>query len=126
VLRVDLAPAEGQDGHGVPEALGRRAYHLVGSCLLPGDVILPRFLRPGSPESYFAVAATDGAGLRSLCGRIRDQLAAWPELREAGITASVRGTLVEWSARDRAKPGAIAEAAREVERWTQIDADWSE
>jgi hypothetical protein len=117
-------PADAHAPHGVPEALGRRAHHLVGTCLFPGDVMVPRFL--GARESYFAVAATDRTGMQSLCTRIRGQLAAWVEIREARIRISVRGRLLERSAEDRAKPDAFAEAARAIERWTQIDSHWSE
>jgi signal transduction histidine kinase len=126
VIRVDLGAADAHASHGVPEALSRRAHHLVESCLFPRDVMLPRFLHAGTLESYFAVAATNAPGMRSLCARIRGQLAAWAELREARIEISVRGTLLHRSDEDRAKPDAFAEAAREIERWTQIDSHWSE
>jgi nitrogen-specific signal transduction histidine kinase len=126
VIRVDLTPASGHSLHGVPEAFGRRAYHLVETCLFPGDVMLPRFLHPGSRETYFAVAATDRPGMQSLCARIRNQLGAWSELRNAETLTSVRGILLQRSAEDRTKPDALAAAAREIERWTQIDAQWSE
>lgn len=124
VIRIDLTAAGAPASHGVPEALGRRAHHLVETCLFPGDVMLPRFLHTGALESYFAVAATDQSGMRSLCARIRGQLAAWVELRKARIQISVRGMLLHRSDEDRAKPDALAEAAREIERWTQIDSHW--
>ena len=125
MIRVDLAPADAHAPHGVPEALGRRAHHLVETCLFPGDaVMLPRNLHTGALESHFAVAATDQPGMRSLCARIRSRLEACAELREARIQISVRGTQLDWSDEVRAKPDALADAARAIERSLQIDSHW--
>jgi hypothetical protein len=65
-------------------------------------------------------------GTRSLCARIRSQLEAWAELREARIQISARGTLLNWSDEVRAKPDALADAARAIERSIQIDSHWGE
>jgi hypothetical protein len=126
VIRVDLAPADAPASHGVPEALARRAYHLAKTCLRPGDVMLPRFLHAGALESYFAVAPADLAGMQSICARIRKQFAASAELRESQIRLAVRGIVLQRSDADRAKPDALVEVAREIERWTQIDTHWSD
>ena len=108
VIRVDLAAADAHAPHGVPEALGRRAHHLMETCLFPGDVMLPRYLHTGALESYFAVAATDQTGMQSLCARIRSQL--------DGVGGATRSADPDLGARHAAATGAT-KTARSPMRW---------
>jgi len=125
VIRVDLAPADPRDGHGVPESTSRRAYHVVQASLFPFDVMLPRFLHPGASESYFAVAGTDEAGMHSLCARVRGHLAARADLDPSRVLTLVRGILLRRSEADLARADSVAAAAREVEQLIHVDSHWS-
>lgn len=80
LLRIDLEPLAEPVTYCLPEALSRRAYHLVRSCLLDCDVLLPRFFSGDLEETYFVVAGTGEEGLESLRRRIETSL-----VREAGI-----------------------------------------
>ncbi len=126
LVRVDLSPSDPASSHGLPEAMTRRAYHVVKSNLYPGDVLLPRFFGVGPHDTYFAVAATDATGMQSLCARIRSALGAEKDLDPSRVAFAVRGLSSSVPADQRELPlgEGLAAVAERIEVQTRVDARW--
>jgi PAS domain S-box-containing protein len=105
VVRSDEGPLEDGD----EKALAAAWSILRHSHFLDRDTLLPRVGRAQLGERFLLVAATDAHGAGVLAGRIARQLGACPELKSAGLLATVDWEPIAVSGDDDTRLNAIVD-----------------